>query len=385
MTGAEVIVAGLGAMGSAAAWQLARRGRRVVGFDRYAPPHMLGSTHGRSRIIREAYFEHPGYVPLLRRAYENWADLERESGRRLLRQTGGLMAGPETGVLFSGARRSAREHALPHEVLAAGEIRRRFPGFTPPEDTIGLFEPRAGMLAPEASVEAALDLARRHGAELRTNEPVLSWRADGRGVEVTTAEGTHRAARLILSAGPWLPSLLGALGRPLQVERQLFHWFEPAQTPELFGPDRCPVAVWEYAPDRIFATQPDVGDGMKAGIHHEGETTDPDHVRREPTAEDESAMRRLVERYMPAAAGRLREARVCLYTNTPDHHFVIDVHPDHPQVIVASPCSGHGFKFASVVGEILADLATEGRSRFDLAPFSLSRLAIPLPPGERVG
>jgi sarcosine oxidase len=371
----DVIVVGLGAMGSAAAWQLARRGRRVLGFDRYSPPHTLGSTHGRSRIIREAYFEHPGYVPLLRRAYECWAQLEEESGRVLLRKTGGLMAGPEDGVLFTGARRSAVEHGLPHEVLTAAEIRRRFPGFTPPDDTVGVLEPRAGMLWPEGCVEAALELARRRGAELRTDEPITSWRADGDGIAVTSATGTRRAQRLILSAGPWMPALIGTLGRPLRVERQLFHWFEAARNPELFRPDRCPVAVWEYAPDRIFATQPDAGDGLKAGIHHEGETTDPDHVRREPTAEDESAMRVLVERFMPDAAGRLREARVCLYTNTPDHHFLIDVHPDHPQVILASPCSGHGFKFASVIGEILADLATEGRSRFDLTPFALSRIA----------
>jgi sarcosine oxidase len=373
--GADVIVVGLGAMGSMAAWQLAARGRRVLGFDRFSPPHTMGSTHGRSRIIREAYFEHPGYVPLLQRAYECWARLESESGRRLLRRTGGLMAGPESGVLFAGARRSAVEHRLPHEVLDAAGIRRRFPGFTPPDDTVGLLEPRAGMLWPEGCVEAALELARRHGAELRTDEPVTSWRADGDGVTVTSAGGTRRASRLILSAGPWMPALLGALGRPLHVERQLFHWFDAARHPELFRPDRCPIAVWEYAPDRIFATQPDTGDGLKAGIHHEGETTDPDRVRREPTASDEAAMRRLVERYMPDAAGTLREARVCLYTNTPDHHFLIDVHPEHPQVIVASPCSGHGFKFASVVGEILADLATDGQSRFDLSPFGFARLA----------
>ena len=189
MPGADVIVVGLGAMGSMAAWQLAARGRRVLGFDRFAPPHTMGSTHGRSRIIREAYFEHPGYVPLLQRAYEGWARLESESGRRLLRRTGGLMAGPESGVLFAGARRSAVEHRLPHEVLDADAIRRRFPGFAPPDDTVGLLEPRAGMLWPEGCVEAALDLARRHGAELRTDEPVTSWRADGDGVTVTSASG----------------------------------------------------------------------------------------------------------------------------------------------------------------------------------------------------
>jgi sarcosine oxidase len=371
---AEVIVVGLGAMGSAAAWQLARRGRRVLGLDRFSPPHTLGSSHGRSRIIREAYFEHPCYVPLLRRAYECWADLERASGRRLLRQTGGLMAGPEGGVLVPGARRSAIEHGLPHEMLSASEIRRRFPGFAPPDDFVGLLEPRAGMLVPEDCVQAALDLARLYGAELRMDEPVTDWRADGHGVSVDTTTGSHRAERLILAAGPWMMSLLGPLGRRLEVERQLFHWFEPARTPELFRPEHCPIAVWEYAPERIFATQPDVGDGVKAGIHHEGESTDPENVRRKPTPEDEATMRRLVEIYLPAAAGRLREARVCLYTNTPDHHFLIDRHPDHPQVVLASPCSGHGFKFASVVGEILADLATGERSPFDLTPFAFSRM-----------
>ena len=231
------------------------------------------------------------------------------------------------------------------------------------------------MLAPEACVEAALGLARRHGAELKTDEPVSAWRADAGGVEVTTARGVHRADRLILAAGPWMPELLGTLGRPLQVERQLFHWFEPARFPERFRPDRCPITIWEYAPGRIFATQPDAGDGVKGGIHHSGEVTTPQTVRREPTAEDERAMRRLMERYMPDAAGALREARVCLYTNTPDQHFLIDRHPDHPQVVLASPCSGHGFKFASVVGEILADLATGQVSRFDLTPFAASRLA----------
>jgi sarcosine oxidase len=365
----DVIVVGLGAMGSAAAWQLARRGRRVLGFDRFSPPHALGSSHGRTRIIREAYFEHPGYVPLLRRAYECWDDLARESGRRLFEPTGGLMAGPEGGTLVEGARRSALEHGLPHEMLTTAEIGRRFPAFAPPEGVVGLYEPRAGMLFPEACVEAALDRARSHGASLRSDEPVLSWRADGEGVAVVTASGTHRAERLILSAGAWMPSLLGARGRALTVERQLMHWFEPARNPEMFRPDRCPVAVWEDAGGTVFYTLPDAGDGLKAGIHHDGQTVDPDRVGREPTAEDESAIRRLLERYMPAAAGGLRDARVCLYTNTADHHFVVDTHPDHPQVIVASPCSGHGFKFAPVIGEILADLVQGKPARFDLSLF----------------
>ena len=374
MASADVVVVGLGAMGSAAAWQLARRGRRVIGFDRFSPPHDLGSSHGRTRIIREAYFEHPCYVPLLRRAYESWAELERESGRRLLQTTGGLMAGPDGGALVEGARRSAVEHGVAHEMLTAGEIRRRFPAFEPPDGIVGLLEPRAGMLFPEACIEAAMALARRHGAELRTDEPVVAWGAEGDAVWVRSASGTLHAGRLVLAAGAWMPALLGRWGGTLSVDRQVVFWFEPARRPELFRPDRCPVTVWEDPGGSVFYTLPDAGDGFKGGVHYEGETTDPDRVRRETTADDERAIRVLLERTMPAAAGRVRDARVCLYTNTPDHHFVVDRHPDHPQVIVASPCSGHGFKFASVVGEILADLATDGRSRFDLTPFALSRL-----------
>lgn len=370
----DVAIVGLGATGSAAAWHLARRGVQVLGLDRHAPPHSLGSSHGRTRIIREAYFEHPLYVPMVQRAYELWAELEREAGQPLLRLTGGLVLGRPDSAVFGGALRSAREHGLPHEVLTAEQVRRRFPVLVPDDDMTAVLEPRAGMLFPEECVEALQRAARAHGAVLEHEQPVTGWEADGAGVAVTTPAGRRRAGHLILSAGPWLPRLVEPLALPLQVERQLSHWFEPTGRADAFDANRCPVTIWEDAARRIFYTIPDPGgQGLKAGIHHEGERVDPDTVRREPTAEDEARVRKLLARFMPAANGRLRDARVCLYTNTPDGHFVIDHHPGNARVILASPCSGHGFKFATALGEALADLVTNGRSRFDLSPFRADR------------
>jgi sarcosine oxidase len=369
----DVIVVGLGAMGSAALYELARRGLSAVGIDRFAPPHTYGSTHGRTRIIREAYFEHPLYVPLVRRAYELWDELERESGRPLFHRTGGLMIGPADGVIVAGARRSAVEHDVPHEVLTADEVRRRWPAYNPPDDHAALYELRAGLLLPEACVEAYLELARRHGATTRVGERVRGWRAQDGGAAVTTDAATYRARHLIVAAGAWLRDVVVDVTLPLTVERQMFHWFEPASRPELHVAARCPLALWEFEHDRMVAAFPDLGDGVKTGVHHDGEMIDPDRVRRTTTPREDAEIRALLRRLMPEAAGRLREARVCLYTNTPDHHFLIDAHPTHPNVLLLSPCSGHGFKFASAIGEIAADLVARGESRFDLAPFRLDR------------
>ncbi|MBI4544584.1 MAG: N-methyl-L-tryptophan oxidase [Gemmatimonadetes bacterium] len=371
----DVAIAGLGAVGSAAAWQLARRGRRVLGLDRFDPPHALGSSHGRTRIIREAYFEHPLYVPLIQRAYEKWAELERVAGRPLLRLTGGLMLGPPDGMLLSGTRASARAHGLAHEELTAAEVRRRFPGLAPRDDMVGILEPSGGLLFPEACIHSSLELAARAGAELHSTEPLLHWRAESGGAVIETARGRYRAARLILAAGAWLPELLAALGLPLQVERQFMHWFRPAAFPQRFHADHCPIVLWEYEPERIFATLPDVGDGLKLAIHHEGVATDPESVDRRISADEERKVRGLLDAYLPDAHGELLDAAVCLYTNTPDYDFLLDFHPEQPQVILASACSGHGFKFASALGEILADLADGAATRFDLTPFCAARFA----------
>jgi len=371
----DVIVVGAGAMGSAAACRLARRGLRVLALDAHAPPHRMGSSHGGTRIIREAYYEHPLYVPLVRRAFEAWAELEAESGRTLYGRTGGMMVGPEGGALVAGARASALEHGIPHELLGPDEVRRAYPHFRVPEGMAALLEHRAGVLLPEACVEAQLALARAHGAELRFGEPATGWTADGAGVRVATAAGAYHAERLVLAAGACMPGLLGGLALPLQVERQTFHWYRPAEEPEAYGPGRCPIALWEHAPGRYFATFPDVGGGVKAQVHHEGALTTAADVARETTPADEAPVLELLRRFLPGAAGPLLDTAVCLYTNTPDAHFVLDRYPASPRVVVASPCSGHGFKFASAIGEAITALVLDEPYPLDLSPFSITRFA----------
>ncbi|AHG93512.1 FAD dependent oxidoreductase (plasmid) [Gemmatirosa kalamazoonensis] len=375
MTSFDVVVAGLGAMGSAAAFELARRGASVLGLDRFAPPHASGSSHGRARIIREAYFEDPLYVPLVRRAYERWAELERLAGRTLLVPTGGLMLGPPDGVVVAGALRSAREHGLPHELLDAREVHHRVPGLRVTSDMVGVWEPRAGFLVPEAVIAAHLALAADHGAELRVEEPVRTWDAAGDGVVVTTARGTYRARRLVLAAGAWMSSLLGAASPPLVVERMVQHWFRPARDTGLYAPSRFPIFLCEYAPGRTWYGFPDVGDGVKVALHHQGEPADADTLRRTVAPAEIAYVHALLRTFLPDADGAHAESAVCMYTNTPDEHFVVDRHPAWPQVIVASACSGHGFKFSSAIGEILADMALGERPTFDLAPFRISRFA----------
>jgi len=370
----DVIIIGLGAMGSAAAFHLARRNRRVLGLDRFRPPHAFGSSHGQTRIIREAYFEHPAYVPIVQRAYENWAELEREVGQQLLQQTGGLMIGPPEGILVTGAQRSAQLHQLSHDLLTAKEIRQRFPAFQPSDEMVAVWEPRAGILFPERCVEAHLQMAQRCGAALQFDEPATQWERDGDGVRVYTANGEYFAQRLLIAAGAWINQLITELTLPLTVERQVLLWFAPKIHPEHFAPQHCPIYIWEHEPHRIIYGFPELGEGVKVGRHHEGEIIEPNSVRREVDSDDIAAMRVILRRIMPLIDTVPRASAVCLYTNTPDTNFLLDFHPQHPQVLLASICSGHGFKFSSAVGEIFADLLLEGRSCFDLSLFRLERL-----------
>ncbi|HEY7877965.1 MAG TPA: N-methyl-L-tryptophan oxidase [Gemmatimonadaceae bacterium] len=372
---ADVIVLGAGAMGTAAAYHLAHRGARVVVLDRWSPPHTHGSSHGRTRIIREAYFEHPAYVPLVRRAYALWSDLERESGRRLFLRTGGLTLGAEHGILVPGALRSAREHGVWHETLTGREIARRFPALRADPDTIGVLEQRAGILFAESCVEAMRDGARAHDARLHYGERAQEWRVDGATVTVTTDRAAYHARRLILAAGAWLPVLAPSLGVELRVERQVAHWMAPGENPSLVDAGHLPVTLVEYDAGRMFYAIPDVGDGLKAAIHHDGPTVDPDVPPAPVTAAETEVLMRLVERFLPCAAGAVRDQSTCLYTNTPDGHFILDAHPGAPEVIVVSACSGHGFKFAIAIGEVLADIALNGEASIDLSPFRLSRFA----------
>ncbi len=369
----DVIIAGLGAMGSAAAYHLARAGWRVLGLDRFRPPHEFGSSHGRTRIIREAYFEHPLYVPLVHRAYELWHELEQQSGRKLLQQTGGLMIGAPDGVLVRGAQRSAEEHHLDHRILSAADVRREFPAFHLDSDLVAVWEPRAGILAPEAAIQAHLDLAAKAGADLRFDSAVVGWEAHNGGVLVRTAVETYAAKQLLLSAGAWLKSLVPNLHLPLTVERQVMAWFEPRAQPKLFQPPRCPIFICEHAPGRFFYGFPDLGDGVKIGVHHQGAEVSPDYLDREVKPREIEAARALLARFLPNAAGPLRSAVACMYTNTPDEHFLFDWHPRFPQVLIASPCSGHGFKFSPVIGELAATLLGGRNPPFDLSLFKVSR------------
>jgi sarcosine oxidase len=364
----DVIVIGLGGMGSAAAYQLARRGRRVLGLERHTPAHDKGSSHGKSRVIRQAYYEHPDYVPLLLRAYELWEQIERETGEKLLTITGGVMIGRPDGELVRGTLLSARTHGLKHEVLDAGEIHRRYPPMTPGEGIVGVSEKKAGFVHPERSVIAHLRRATELGAELRFEEPATSWRASSDRVSVTTPKGTYEAGNLVICPGAWAPELLADLKLPLTVERQVLYWFDPVGGVGSFQPDRFPIYAWEPEDNLLlygFPHQPgEPPGGVKIAFFYKGEACTGDTIDRTVRDEEVRAMRDAIATRIPSLAnGELLGTATCLYTLTPDHHFVIAQHPQHEPVIIASPCSGHGYKFCSVVGEILADMATEGRSR----------------------
>lgn len=372
----DVIVIGLGAMGSAAAAHLARRGRRVLGLDQFPPAHDRGSSHGRSRIIREAYFEHPSYVPMVWRSYELWSDLERTSGRRLFTQTGGIMIGRPDSDLVRGSLESARIHRLAHDVLDAATIRRRFPVFEPDPDMVGVLEPRAGILTPEACVQALLAQAQQAGADLRHDQRVIRWSAAPDRVAVETAAGRFEAGSLVIAAGPWAPILLAGLNVPMTIERQVIAWFRPVALQAAFEPDRCPIHIWHVG-RRMFYGFPALDDqGVKIAEHATGDPTTADGISREIAPRDIQEIRDdFIARYMPAANGAAALTTVCMYTMTPDTHFVIDRHPRHPHVSLACGFSGHGFKFAPAVGEILADLTVEGRTRHDITRFSATRFA----------
>lgn len=376
----DVIVIGLGAMGSAAAYHLAAgaaRGRRqrVLGLDAFGRGHKRGSSHGTSRIIREAYYESPEYVPLVQRAYTLWRELEAASGRRLLTITGGLNIGAPESEFVRGSRASAIAHALPYEELTPAEVAARFPGFRLPESLMAIYEPHAGWLQPEECVFAHLDLAARHGATIRHDEPARRWRADGDGVQVETDAGVYAADRLVITAGPWTSEVLASLGLPLAVVRIVNAHFAPA-VPERFAPDRCPVYLLDVPEGNYYGFPALPGEGLKIGRHETGEPCTPATIRRTVDDAEVAMLRRVLDTYLPGAAGDVRHTLTCMYTNTPDRHFILDHHPQYANVVYGCGFSGHGFKFASVIGEIMADLATQGTTHHDIAFLAASRFGV---------
>ncbi len=374
----DVIIVGLGGMGSCAAYQVARRGKRVLGLERHTPAHALGSSHGKSRIIRQAYFEDPAYVPLLLRAYELWEQIERETNQSIMMLTGGLMMGRPDAQTVAGALRSAREYNLPYEMLDAAAIHTRFPAFQPDPATVALYEKKAGYVRPEVSVQAHLTRAAALGADLHFEEPIQSWSASPTGdrVQVTTANGVYEAEKLIIAPGAWAPQLLADLSLPLVVERNILFWFDPLDGTAPFLADRFPIYIWEINADlQIYGFPAEAGstDGVKIALFRNGNISTPETIDRTVHPDEVQQMRDAFKDHIPALNGPLLNALTCMYTTTPDQHFIIDLHPNYPQVVIASPCSGHGFKFASVVGEILADLALDGSTRHPISLFALDR------------
>ena len=371
----DVIVVGVGAMGSAASFHLARRGARVLALEQFDLAHDQGSSHGYTRIMRHAYYNAPGYVPLVQRAQTLWRELEEVSGETLFIHTGGLSMGRPDALVVRGALLAAERFGLAHEVLDASEVQRRYPAVELSEDMIGVHDPSAGFLLPERAILAHAAAARGHGADVRTRQTITGWQATSDGVEVHTEHDVYRADRLVFTAGAWMAELLADLNLPLDVTRQVVGWFEPDE-PALCEPDRLPV--WLLQPpgdEEYFYGLPRYGPpGLKLGrMHHLQTAVTPAALQRATDDADEALLRTCLGPYFPGANGRALELMTCMFTTTPDGHFIMDTHPRHSNVTLVSACSGHGFKFASVVGEIAAELALDGQSRHDIEMFRLDR------------
>ncbi len=373
----DFIVIGAGGVGSAALFHLASRGARVLGLDRFPPGHDRGSSHGRTRIIRQAYYEHPDYVPLLFRAYELWAELGQRIGRPLLHEIGLLQAGPAESGVLAGVRRSAEQHRLNVNELSAAESRRQFPGFQVPDGWSGLFERRAGYLDVEDCVVAHLEEAQRLRAELRTGIAVTGWRDVADGIEVTTDAGQFQARGLVVTAGPWAAQLLNGRSIALTVRRKLQYWY-PA-SPVYRAEQNCPAFLFD-TPEGIFYGLPQVeggdsnGGGLKVAEHTGGQpVVDPLNVDRSFDQADNARVEAFLASYLPGVDRRLLRHSVCMYTLTPDEHFIVDRHPADPRIVFAAGLSGHGFKFTCVLGEALADLAMNGVTTLPIGFLSAAR------------
>jgi sarcosine oxidase len=372
----DVAVAGLGGVGSAIAAHCASRRASVIGLEQFGPAHDLGSSHGKSRMIRKAYFEDPAYVPLVLRAYELWHALERETGEGLLRITGVLSVGEENSEIISGTRRAASQHDLSVKTWSREEIKRRYPTLRLLDGEIALFETDGGVLDPELAVQAHLKVAQSNGADLRFNTVMESWNATDKGVEIRLSNGDHVLAKnLVLSLGPWFQKALESLGVPIRVQRNVQAWFSPET--DAYDSERFPAFLLDRAglPAPLYGF-PDFGEGIKSAFHGLGELTTASEINRQvDLSRDVEPIVRVLEQWMPGSTQTFREAKPCMYTLTPDGHFVIDRHPGHANVILCGGFSGHGFKFAPVMGEIGADLALDGGSRHQIDFLSLRRFA----------
>ena len=371
----DAIVLGAGGVGSAVLMHLAQRGARVVGVDRFHPPHDLGSSHGQTRVTRQAYFEHPDYVPLVLQSFRCWADLEGLVGRKLFHQVGLLEVGPADGVVVPGVQRAAEEHGLAVETLTPAEVHSRWPGLRVPDHLQAVFETSAGYLLVEECVRAHLQVATSAGAELRTGRTVHQWTSTEDQVTVHTDDGVLTGRKLVVAAGAWSADLLAELQISLSVRRKSLFWFR-TQTKEYATQSGLPVYLFEL-PTGIFYGFPELDPrGVKVGEHSGGQrVVDPWAIDRSQLADDERKLRTFLEAHMPGVGREVTGHTVCMYTMTPDENFVVDRHPHHENVVFAAGLSGHGFKFTGVLGQALADLALEGRTDLPIRFLSLARFA----------
>ena len=369
----DAIVIGVGGMGSAAVYHLARRGLQVLGLEKHAIPHEMGSSHGYSRMIRYTLQEHPSYVPLVRRSYELWHEMEETAGEELMVTTGSIRAGAPNSPFFLNAQEACDLHSIPYEILTASEVNKRFPGYRFPEEISSVYQADGGFLLPERCIVTHVQAAERAGADVHSQETVLDWEVRGDGVQVRTDRDTYTAGRLVVTAGPWAANLVPELAAYAVPERQVMGWFQPKR-PELYAAEAFPVFGVVAEEGRYYGFPSHAVPGFKIGrAHHLLQKVDPDAIDREVHPEDEDILRQVVNRYFPLAAGKLLDGKTCMYTNTPDEHFMIGTLDGQPQVSVAAGFSGHGFKFASVIGEIMADLAQNGATEHDINLFRLDR------------
>lgn len=370
----DAIVVGVGGAGSATTYHLARRGLDVLGIERYDVPHAMGSSHGSTRIVRKAQHEGPEYVPLAERAYDNWRALERETGRDLLHVTGSVHAGAPGTDVVADARDSCEAHDVDYERLSAATVNDRFPGYDLPAGFEALYQPDGGFLDVEACVTAHVEAAHAEGATVRGRERVLDWAETGDGVRVRTDKGRYRADELVVTAGSWTGELLPGLAAQAVPVRAVMTWLRP-ERPAWFGPDRFPVFVLRDSDEGGYGFPVYDVPGFKFGRSSDPqEVVDPDSMDREPTAAEEQLHRRFAERFFPAGAGPTLSLRTCLLSHSADEQFVLGRHPDYGTVTVGAGFTGHGFKFTSVVGEILADFATEGETDHDVSIHDVDRL-----------
>ncbi len=370
----DVIVVGVGTMGSSTVYHLAKRGLKVLGLEQFDVPHARGAGHGHSRVIRMAYFEHPDYVPLLKRAYANWRTIEQDSGAAILHVTGGVYMGKPKSELIEGSLRAQKQYNIDHAELTHAQLADQYPMFRLPADYIGMYENAVGYVLPEQAISSYVIESLRRGATIHGHEPVLSWASDSSGVRVVTPKAQYTAKKLIFTSGAWSDRLVKDLGIPLKVTRQVLAWVWP-KNPDLFQAGKLPVWMIDHGTGGQHYGFPMVKEipGFKLAYHSLGSLTDPDKVIREPQPGDEETFRPLLQQMIPDADGPTLAIRTCIYTNSPDGHFILDNHPKHPNVSLACGFSGHGFKFASVIGEVMADLALHNKTTLPAQFLSLKR------------